>query len=62
MRPPLSIALVVFGPTAPTREVVAALLTPEELEDAQKRARAWQDAFEKRDLPSQATSADSIGR
>ena len=47
--PPFSIALVVFGPTAPTREIVAALLTPEELEDARKRARDWHDAFEKRD-------------
>ena len=49
MTAPLSIALVVFGPTAPTREIVAELLTPEELESAQKRARDWLDAFEKRE-------------
>ncbi len=49
MRAPWSIALVVFGPTPTTREIVAELLTPEELDDARKRARDWLDAFEKRE-------------
>ena len=49
MRVPLSLALVVFGPIGANREIVAELLTPEELEEARKRARDWLDAFAKRE-------------
>jgi len=62
MRAPFALALVVFGPTATTRNVVTELLTPEELEDAQKRARDWIDAFEKRDLPSQQPVATQLSQ
>jgi hypothetical protein len=62
MRAPWSIALVVFGPTPTTREIVEELLTPEELDDAQKRARDWLDAFENRVSVFRDTPLDVDGQ